>query len=63
MAPGNEPYDVDMENGRDVLAGYQLSTSSPYRDAGLSIEDNGRTDFWGNPVAEGPASIGASSHK
>lgn len=63
VAPGDEPYDVDMENGRDVLAGYQLSTSSPYRDAGLSIEDNGGSDFWGNPVSEDSANIGAGSKK
>jgi len=61
VAPGDEPYDVDMENGREVLAGYRLSPESPYRDAGLAIDDNGGADFWGKPIPEGSTSIGASS--
>ena len=63
VAPGDEPFDVDMENGRDVLAGYRLSPDSPYRNAGVVIEDNGGLDFWGNPVTEDSASIGASAHQ
>ena len=62
-APGDEPYDVDMENGRNVLAGYQLSIDSPYRDAGRVVDNNGGADFWGNPVAEGSAGIGAGWNK
>ncbi len=60
-APGVEPYDVDMENGRDVLAGYRLSKESPYRHAGLTIDDPGAVDFWGKSIPDGPASIGASA--
>jgi len=59
---GVEPHDVDMENGRHVLAGYRLSKESPYRNAGLHIEDNGGQDFWGESVPAGTASIGASAH-
>jgi hypothetical protein len=61
VAPGIEPHDVDMENGRHVLDGYKLSGESPYRHAGLNIGDNGGKDFWGTPVPEGTASIGASA--
>ena len=63
VGPGGEPYDVDMENGREVLAGYQLAPTSPYRNAGLVIKDNGGMDFWGNPVAAGSAGIGAGSEE
>ena len=58
---GDEPFDVDMENGRDVLAGYRLSPNSPYRSTGVAIDDNGGMDFWGRPVTEGSTSIGAGS--
>ena len=61
VAPGAEPHDVDMEHGRDILAGYRLSKSSPYREAGLTIGDNGGMDFWGKPIMEDSASIGAGS--
>mgnify|MGYP001820326773 FL=1 len=57
--PGQEPYDIDMKNGRDVLSGYRLSTQSPYREGGKAIEDNGGKDFWGDPVPAGSTSFGA----
>ena len=43
-SPGAEPYDVDMEFGRDVLAGYMLSSNSPYLNSGLAISNNGFSD-------------------
>ena len=30
VSPGAEPYNVDMQFGRDVLAGYMLAANSPY---------------------------------
>lgn len=60
FSPGAEPYEVDMQFGRDVLAGYMLSENSPYRDSGLAISDNGGRDFWGNAVPNGATDIGTS---
>jgi hypothetical protein len=62
VAPGDEPKDVDMKNGRDVLAGYRLSSRSPYLENGMMIEDRGALDFWGEAIPEDTASIGASAH-
>ena len=59
VSPGAEPYNVDMQFGRDVLAGYMLSANSPYINSGVAISDNGGLDFWGNPVASGATDIGA----
>ena len=53
VSPGAEPYNVDMQFGRDVLAGYMLAANSPYINSGVAISDNGGLDFWGNPVASG----------
>lgn len=41
------------------LPGYRLKATSPARDAGLAIEDNGGRDFWGNPLSDGKTDIGA----
>jgi hypothetical protein len=62
VSAGAEPYDVDMEFGRNALAGYKLSADSPYIDAGLAISNNGGQDFWGTPVPSGRADIGASEN-
>jgi hypothetical protein len=62
VSPGAEPYNVDMRNGRDVLDGYRLSSSSPHIDAGLTISNDGGKDFWGDPVPEGDTDIGASEN-
>ena len=59
LSPGAEPYDVDMMNGRDVLAGYMLSANSPYINNGVAISNNGGRDFWGNPVTDGATDIGS----
>ncbi|WP_145060461.1 hypothetical protein [Adhaeretor mobilis] len=59
VSPGAEPYNIDMEFGRDALAGYMLSADSPYIDGGLTIADNGGLDFWGRVVPNGSADIGA----
>ncbi len=61
VATGAEPYDVDMENGRDALAGYQLASTSPYTANGRVISNNGGLDFWGETVSPGISSIGASA--
>jgi len=60
VSPGAEPYNVDMRNGRDVLAGYRLAAGSPAIDAGLTISDNGGHDFWGDAVPAGDTDIGAN---
>ena len=59
VSPGAEPYNVDMQFGRDVLAGYMLAANSPYINSGVAISNNGGLDFWGNPVANGATDIGA----
>jgi hypothetical protein len=61
VAAGAEPYDVDMEFGRDVLAGYKLRVSSPYIDSGLTINNNGGSDFWGKTLPSDVSGIGAST--
>ncbi len=62
VSPGAEPYDVDMEFGRDVLDGYMLAANSPYIDNGLTIANNGGLDFWGGTVPTGTTDIGASEN-
>ena len=59
VSPGAEPYNVDMQFGRDVLAGYMLAANSPYINSGVAISNNGGLDFWGNPVANGATDLGA----
>ncbi|TWU27592.1 hypothetical protein Pla144_23690 [Bythopirellula polymerisocia] len=63
FSPGAEPQDVDMEFGRDVLAGYMLSADSPYLNNGVSISSNGGLDFWGNALPNGDTDIGASEYR
>lgn len=60
FSPGAEPHDVDMQFGRDVLAGYMLATNSPYLNNGVPISNHGGLDFWGNPVPNGGTDIGAA---
>ena len=51
-----DPLLVDPGSGGtgfDSLDGYRLRDGSPCIDAGLVIEGNGSTDFWGNPVPAG----------
>jgi len=38
--------------GIDTLDGYKLKENSPCIDSGMSIENNGERDFWGNPVPD-----------
>ena len=61
LAPGVEPYDVDMENGRGVLDGYSLSKDSPYHGNGHEIDDNLGEDFWGKKIPPGTPGMGAST--
>jgi hypothetical protein len=42
----------------DGLAGFQVGASSPARDHGVAIPDNGGVDFWGNPLYAGTPDIG-----
>ncbi len=41
------------KNGFDSLGGYKLKDGSPCIGAGISIEDNGGRDFWGNKLPKG----------
>ena len=58
FSPGAEPYDVDMEFGRDALNGYRLAGNSPYGNSGVEISNNGGEDFWGTQLSGN--SVGAS---
>ncbi len=60
FSPGAEPYDVDMEFGRDALNGYRLAANSPYGDSGVTVSNNGGEDFWG--VSLSGRSVGASQY-
>ena len=60
FSPGAEPHDVDMQFGRDVLAGYKLTSNSPFLNSGVAVANNGGLDFWGNPVPNGGADVGAA---
>jgi len=41
------------------LGGYKLSSGSPAINAGISIANNGGTDFWGTTLYVGAADVGA----
>lgn len=62
VSPGAEPHEVDMEFGRDVLAGYMLSANSSFINNGATINSNGGLDFWGNPIPIGAADLGAAEY-
>ena len=49
--------------GIDSLAGYKLKAGSPCIDSGISIEDNGARDFWGNPVPNAGGSADRGVHE
>ena len=61
MSPGDEPFDVDMEFGRDVLNGYRLAGNSPYSNSGVEISNNGGQDFWGTPLSGNSVGAGQFS--
>jgi len=49
--------------GRATCEGYTLLPDSPCIDAGIEVEENGESDYWGNPVPSGPApDIGAHEY-
>jgi hypothetical protein len=56
--PGAGGTDIDM-TAPDRLVGYELRTGSPAIDAGVTVQDNGGQDFWGNPLYNGAPDIGA----
>jgi len=56
--PGALGTDVDMQDPLR-LSGYQLKDKSPCLNAGISIDDNGGKDFWGNPLGTEAIDIGA----
>ncbi len=58
--PGNGGKNIDMKDP-NRLAGYHLTTGSPFLGKGALIKNNGGVDFWGNPLEEGAIHIGASN--
>jgi len=56
--PGSGGSDIDFLNPHR-LPGYRIAETSPARDAGVVIEDNGGRDFWGHPLSDGKPDIGA----
>ncbi|MFU0786002.1 MAG: LPXTG cell wall anchor domain-containing protein [Enterococcus gilvus] len=48
--------------GLDSVGGYQLSEHSPAINAGITIEDNGGRDYFGNPLIDGKVDIGAHEY-
>ena len=61
MSPGDEPFDVDMEFGRDALNGYRLADNSPYSNSGVEVSNNGGQDFWGTPLSGNSVGAGQFS--
>ena len=61
MSPGDEPFDVDMEFGRDALNGYRLAGNSPYSNSGVEVSNNGGQDFWGTPLSGNSVGAGQFS--
>jgi hypothetical protein len=45
---------------RNAVAGFDLKQGSPCINSGLFITNNGGIDFWGNPLYNGTADIGAN---
>lgn len=60
--PNNGGQDIDWDNYPNVLTGYKLQSESPCIDAGRIIDDNGGQDFWGAPLYDGAADIGAGEY-
>jgi hypothetical protein len=56
--PGQAPADIDMTSP-NRLSGYRLKDGSPALNAGLSIENNGGKNFWGEELRDGAVNIGA----
>lgn len=57
-----DPQFVNPGTGSDGIAtaaGYKLKSTSPAINAGLSFANPGPGDFWGNPLYNGRADIGA----
>jgi hypothetical protein len=46
-------------DGLDSWRGYQLKPTSPCRNAGVPVPNNGGRDLWGNPLRNGKPDIGA----
>ncbi|MHB9031941.1 MAG: right-handed parallel beta-helix repeat-containing protein [Anaerolineae bacterium] len=45
--------------GLDTLEGYRLRPDSPLRTAGVSVENNGGRDFWGDEISPDDRRVGA----
>lgn len=62
VEPGIGGTGIDMTQ-TNRLSGYQLQANSPAINAGTSIDGNGGLDFWGNPLYNNAADIGAHEHQ
>ena len=56
--PGSGGTNIDMRDPQR-LSGYKLKENSPCIGAGISIKNNGGSDFWGNSLYYGSPDIGA----
>lgn len=63
ISPNAGEKDIDWSNYPNVLVGYKLQENSPCIDAGRNISNNGGFDFWGEPLYNGAADIGASEYR
>ncbi|NVN77994.1 LPXTG cell wall anchor domain-containing protein [Enterococcus avium] len=48
--------------GMDSVAGYQLASTSPAVNAGVTLADNGGHDYFGNALVDGQTDIGAHEY-
>ena len=56
--PGSGETNIDMRDPQR-LPGYKLKENSPGIDAGVPVNENGGSDFWGNSLYTGLPDIGA----
>ena len=55
--PGSGGTNIDMRNP-ERLSGYKLKENSPCIGSGVIVNNNGNSDFWGNPLYTGLPDIG-----
>jgi hypothetical protein len=55
--PGSEGTNIDMHDPQR-LSGYKLKDNSPCINAGVNIDENGGSDFWGNSLYKDLPDIG-----
>ncbi len=61
--PGKGRQDIEWSFYPNILTGYQIQASSPCIDSGRVVENNGGSDFWGNPLYQDAPDIGAGEFR